>query len=526
MSKAFYITTPIYYVNDKPHIGHAYTTIACDVLARFKRLDGYDVKFLTGTDEHGQKVAKAAAEKGITPQELCDQNSQNFQDLAKTLGISNNDFIRTTQERHIKACQALWKRLEQAGEIKLGKYAGWYAVRDEAFYDEGELIKGHTGEKLAPTGAPVEWVEEESYFFPLSKWQKPLLDFYDANPDFIAPKSRFNEIYSFVKGGLNDLSISRTAFFWGVPVPGNPKHVMYVWIDALTNYISSLGYPDESGEMTKFWPKDDPVAMHVVGKDIIRFHCVYWPAFLMAAKLPLPKRVFAHGWWTVEGQKMSKSLGNAIDPNMLVEKYGLDQLRYFLMREIPFGNDGDFAEAAIAGRINGELANAFGNLAQRFLSFIAKNLEGVLPAPGALTEVDEVLLSGARNLLIKCREDLERQAFHDAIETMWVVVRAANGYVDVQAPWTLRKTDPARMNTVLYVLAEVVRHLAILMQPFTPASAAKMLDQLAVPEDARTFAHLGDGHALKGGTKLPTPTGVFPRYGDPKVGPKEGKGAP
>ena len=522
---AFYITTPIYYVNDKPHIGHAYTTIACDVLARFKRLDGYDVKFLTGTDEHGQKVAKAADDKGVTPQALCDANSQNFRDLTKTLNISNDDFIRTTEARHIKACQALWQRLEASGNIYLDKYAGWYAVRDEAFYDEGELTKGPNGEKLGPTGAPVEWVEEESLFFPLSKWQQPLLDFYDANPDFIGPKSRFNEVYSFVKGGLRDLSISRTAFSWGVPVPGHPRHVMYVWIDALTNYITALGYPDETGEMAKFWPRTNPIALHVVGKDIIRFHCVYWPAFLMAAKLPLPKRVFGQGWWTVEGQKMSKSLGNAIDPNALSEKYGVDPLRYFLLREIPYGNDGDFAEAAIAGRINSELANAFGNLAQRFLSFIAKNLEGVLPAPNELTAGDKDLLGASYGLLDQCREAIERQAFHDAIEAIWVVVRAANGYVDVQAPWALRKTDPARMNTVLYVLAEVVHHLAILIQPFTPAAAAKMLDQLAVPEGARSFAHLGEAHALKGGTALPTPTGVFPRYGDPKIGPKEGKGA-
>ena len=522
MSKAFYITTPIYYVNDKPHIGHAYTTIACDVLARFKRLDGYRVRFLTGTDEHGQKVAKAAADRGVTPQELCDQNSRIFRELAKTLNIANDDFIRTTEPRHIKSCQALWQRLEANGQIYLDKYAGWYATRDEAFYDDGELTKGPTGEKLAPTGAPVEWVEEESYFFPLSKWQKPLMDFYDANPDFIGPKSRFNEVYSFVKGGLKDLSISRTTFSWGVPVPGNPKHVMYVWIDALTNYITSLGFPDEAGEMASFWPKTNPVAMHVVGKDIIRFHCVYWPAFLMAAKLPLPKRVFAQGWWTVEGQKMSKSLGNAIDPNTLVEKYGLDQFRYFMLREVPYGNDGDFSEAAVPGRINGELANAFGNLAQRFLSFIAKNLEGVLPAPGAFADADQDLLRAGHGLLDQCREAMERQAFHDAIEAVWVVVRAANLYVDTQAPWSLRKTDPARMNTVLYVLAETVRHLAILMQPFVPASAAKMLDQLAVPATDRSFAHLGESHALQGGIVLPAPQGVFPRYGDPKI---VGKGA-
>ena len=511
MTKAFYITTPIYYVNDKPHIGHAYTTIACDVMARFKRLDGYDVKFLTGTDEHGQKVAKAAADRGISPQELCDQNSQNFRDLAKTLGISNDDFIRTTEERHKKACQALWQKLEAAGHIYLDKYAGWYAVRDEAFYDEGELTKGPNGEKLAPTGAPVEWVEEESYFFDLSKWREKLLALYDKHPGFIGPKSRFNEIYSFVKGELRDLSVSRTAFSWGVPVPGNSKHVMYVWIDALTNYITALGYPEQSADFTKYWSN----VMHVVGKDIIRFHCVYWPAFLMAADLPVPQRVFAHGWWTVEGQKMSKSLGNAIDPNMLVEKYGLDQLRYFLMREIPFGNDGDSSEAAIAGRINSELANEFGNLAQRFLSFIGKNLGGVLPAPGEFTAEDKDILGACDKLLDQCREAIDAQAFHQMIDAIWGVVRAGNLYVDKQAPWTLRKTDPARMNTVLYVLAEVTRHVGLLMQPFVPTAAAKVLDQLAVPADKRDFA--GIATKLKGGETLPTPTGVFPRYGDPKV---------
>lgn len=525
MTRAFYITTPIYYVNDKPHIGHAYTTIACDVMARFKRLDGYRVKFLTGTDEHGQKVAKAAADRGISPQELCDQNSQNFRDLAKTLGASNDDFIRTTEPRHVKACQALWNTLKKNGEIYLGKYEGWYAVRDEAFYDESELTKNAAGDRIAPSGAPVEWVKEESYFFPLSKWQERLLAFYDAHPDFIGPKSRFNEVYSFVKGGLMDLSISRTAFSWGIPVPDDAKHVMYVWIDALTNYITALGYPEDTEAFRTFWSAAESFAMHMVGKDIIRFHCVYWPAFLMAAGIPVPKRVFAHGWWTVEGQKMSKSLGNVVDPNEMVAKYGLDQVRYFLLREVPFGNDGDFSEAAIAGRINGELANEFGNLAQRFLSFIAKNLGGVLPAPGELTPEDRAMLTAADNLLVLCREAMEAQAFHDAIEAIWVVVRAANAYVDKQAPWALRKTDPNRMNTVLYVLAETVRHLAILMQPFVPASAGKLLDQLGVAADERSFAFLKPSHALKAGVALPAPQGVFPRYGDPKGGEGKGKGA-
>jgi methionyl-tRNA synthetase len=511
-----FITTPIYYVNDRPHIGHAYTTIACDVLARFKRLDGYDVKFLTGTDEHGQKIARVAQDKGVTPQALADQNSQNFRDLAKTLNASNDDFIRTTEDRHKRACQALWKRLEERGHIYLSKYSGWYAVRDEAFYDEGELTTTAEGAKLAPTGAPVEWVEEESYFFDLSKWQNKLLALYDGNPDFIGPKSRFNEVRSFVAGGLHDLSISRTTFSWGVPVPGNPKHVMYVWIDALTNYISALGYPEATPEMATLWP----TAIHTIGKDIIRFHAVYWPAFLMAADLPLPKRVYAHGWWTVEGQKMSKSLGNVVDPHEMVAKYGLDQFRYFLMREVPFGNDGDFSEAAMAQRINGELANELGNLAQRFLSFIGKNLGGVLPAPGALTTEDEVLLAHAAGMLEDCRKAFERQAYHEALEIIWKVVRDANAYVDKQAPWALRKTDPARMNTVLYVLAEAVRYIAILMQPFTPEAMAKLLDQLAVAPNARAFANLTSAHALKGDTALPPPQGVFPRYGDPKTGRK------
>ena len=525
MSRAFYITTPIYYVNDKPHIGHAYTTIACDVLARFKRLDGFRVKFLTGTDEHGQKVAKAAAEKGLTPQALCDLNSENFRALAKTLGATNDDFIRTTQPRHLRSCQALWEELKANGQIYLGKYEGWYAVRDEAFYDESELTTNAQGERVAPSGAPVEWVKEESYFFPLSKWQDKLLAFYDAHPDFIGPKTRFNEVYSFVKGGLLDLSISRTTFSWGIPVPGDPKHIMYVWIDALTNYITALGYPDKTEEFETFWAAPESYAMHMVGKDIIRFHCVYWPAFLMAANLPVPKHVFAHGWWTVEGQKMSKSLGNVVDPNDMVAKYGLDPVRYFLLREVPFGNDGDFSEAAMVARINGELANEFGNLAQRFLSFIAKNLGGVLPSPGELTTDDKALLAACDGLLAHCREAMDVQAFHDVLEAIWVVVRAANAYVDRQAPWALRKTDPARMNTVLYVLAETMRYLAILMQPFVPTAASKLLDQLGVAGDARNFAQLSPKHALGGGTQLPAPEGVFPRYGEGRGGEGKGKGA-
>ncbi len=513
MAKTFYITTPIYYVNDKPHIGHAYTTIACDVLARFKRLDGYQVKFLTGTDEHGQKVAKAAKDQGVEPLALCDRNSQTFRDLAVALNATNDDFIRTTEPRHIAACQDLWHKLDAAGQIELRSYKGWYAVRDEAFYTEDELTRGPKGERLAPTGAPVEEVEEENYFFKLSAWQDRLLKFYDDNPDFIAPKSRFNEVYSFVKGGLHDLSISRTTFSWGVPVPGNDRHIMYVWIDALTNYMTALGYPRTDGDYATYWP----AALHIIGKDIIRFHCVYWPAFLLAAGLQPPKRVFAHGWWTIEGEKMSKSLGNAIDPHDMIAKYGLDQIRYFLMREVPFGNDGDFAEAAISGRINGELANQLGNLAQRGLGFIAKNLGGVLPSPGTLSPEDHGILKGSYTLLESSRGPMDAQEIDKALGIIWNVVRAANVYVDGQAPWALKKTDPARMNTVLYVMAEVTRVLALIMQPFVPGSAAKMLDQLGVPTDARDFTHLGPTHALKGGTTLPTPTPVFPRWQPAKV---------
>jgi len=520
---AYYVTTPIYYVNDAPHIGHAYTTLACDVLARFKRLDGYHVKFLTGTDEHGQKVEKSAAAKGLDPSAFTDQVSRTFRDLAAALEFSNDDFIRTTEPRHATACQALWRRLVARDEIYLDKYAGWYAVRDEAFYAENELTVQPDGSRIAPTGAPVEWVEEPSYFFRLSNWADRLLAFYDANPDFIAPDSRRNEVISFVRSGLQDLSVSRTTFSWGVPVPDDPDHVMYVWFDALTNYVSALGYPEEGGDFATWWPAD----LHMVGKDILRFHAVFWPAFLMAAEVAPPKRVFAHGWWTNEGQKISKSLGNVIDPYDLVARYGLDQVRYFLLREVPFGNDGDFNHAAMVGRMNGELANDLGNLAQRVLSMVHKNCGAALPAPGEATDDDRALLGAAHGLLDQVRGHVDRQAFHDYLEAVWTVVRAANGYVDRQAPWALRKSDPARMATVLWVLAETVRHVAVLLQPVMPGSCAKVLDQLAVPAGARGFDALGPGGALAGGTPIGKPQGIFPRYveeEDAGAGAPAGKG--
>src|SRR5262245_35550885 len=508
-AERYYVTTPIYYVHDAPHIGHAYTTLACDALARFMRLDGRTVHFLTGTDEHGQKVEKSAAAAGISPQAFTDKVSQNFRDLARAMNFSNDDFIRTTEERHIKSCQELWRRLKERGEIYLGSYAGWYAVRDEAFYGEEELTLAPNGKRIAPSGAEVEWVEEPSYFFKLSEWGDRLLKFYEENPRFLAPESRRNEVIAFVKSGLRDLSVSRTTFNWGVPVPDDPAHVMYVWLDALTNYITAVGFPDEDAPLyKKFWPAD----LHMVGKDIVRFHTIYWPAFLMGAGLPPPRRVFAHGWWTNEGQKMSKSLGNVIDPHALIAKYGLDQVRYFLLREIPFGNDGDFSHRAMVHRMNGDLANDFGNLAQRVLSMINKNCSEQVPQPGAFTDADKRLLGSAHELLAKVRPLMAEQAFHRALEAIWQVVGDGNRYVDEQAPWALKKSDPARMATVLYVLAETVRHLAILVQPIMPDSMAEMLDQLAVPANARSFATLGEGGALKAGTPLPKPEGVFPRY--------------
>jgi methionyl-tRNA synthetase len=504
---AYYITTPIYYVNDSPHIGHAYTTLACDVLARFKRLDGFDVRFLTGTDEHGQKVEKSAAAAGIDPQAFTDRVSQNFRDLSALWKFTNDDFIRTTEERHKVACQALWRKLVDSGDIYLGSYAGWYAVRDEAYYAESELTDGPNGVKIAPSGAECEWVEEESYFFKLSEWGDRLLKFYDENPDFILPASRRNEVISFVKGGLKDLSISRTTFSWGIAVPDAPGHIMYVWLDALTNYITAVGYPDEESALFKaYWPAD----VHMVGKDILRFHAVYWPAFLMSAGVAPPKRVYAHGWWTNEGQKISKSLGNVIVPAELIATYGLDQVRYFLLREVPFGNDGDFSHKAMVGRMNYDLANQFGNLAQRTLSMIAKNCDGRVPQPQDLAPEDAELLKAATDLLGAVRSDMDQQQFHAALIKIWEVVSEANRYIDHAAPWTLKKTDPARMATVLYVLADTIRRLAILVQPVMPDATTAMLDQLAVAPEARGFDALES--RLQPGTPLPKPEGVFPRF--------------
>lgn len=505
---SFYITTAISYPNGKPHIGHAYELIATDALARFQRCDGKDVFFLTGTDEHGIKMLQTAKKEGISPRELADRNAAAFQRMAVALNASNDDFIRTTEERHYKASQAIWKAMANRGDIYKGGYAGWYSVRDEAYYGEEETEVREDGVRYGPQGTPVEWVEEESYFFRLSAYQDKLLELYESRPDFIGPAERRNEVASFVRSGLKDLSISRTTFDWGVPVPGDERHVMYVWVDALTNYITALGYPDENEAKWKFWPAD----AHIIGKDIVRFHAIYWPAFLISAGIELPKRVFGHGFLFNRGEKMSKSLGNVIDPFTMVEHYGLDQVRYFFLREVPFGQDGSYSHEAIVNRTNADLANDLGNLAQRSLSMIAKNCGGVVPARGELAEADKAILAQAVDALATARRTMAEQAIHQALAAIFGVVAEANRYFAGQEPWALKKTDPARMETVLWTTAEIIRRVGILCQPFIPGSAAKLLDLLAVGGDQRDFGHVDTLDALVPGTPLPAPQPVFPRY--------------
>jgi methionyl-tRNA synthetase len=511
-NKTFYTTTAISYPNGAPHIGHAYEALATDALARFKRLDGYDVMFLTGTDEHGQKILQTAQAQGVSPADLAEEMTGRFVDMVKALNCSNDDFIRTTEPRHQKTVQALWKRMQDNGDIYLGKYDGWYSVRDEAFYTEDETEQRNGKRFSIKTRTPLEWVEEESYFFKLSAYQDKLLAHYEAFPEFIGPAERRNEVVSFVKGGLNDLSISRTTFDWGVPVIGAPEHVTYVWLDALTNYLSATGWLNEKGDRAKFWPAD----LHIIGKDIIRFHAVYWPAFLMAGKVPLPKRVYAHGFLFNKGEKMSKSVGNVIDPFNLIKEFGVDQLRFFFLREVPFGKDGNYSHEAIVNRINADLANDIGNLAQRSLSMIAKNCDGKIPRCGELDSDDKAILAAAAALLETVREHHDRQAIHRALEAIWKVIGDANKYFAGQAPWALKKTDPERMGTVLYVTAELIRQFAILVQPYVPEGAGKMLDLLAIDADKRNFSDLAT--PLESGIDLPKPEGVFPRYVEDRQG--------
>lgn len=510
----YFITTPIFYPNGVPHIGHAYTAMVTDAIARFQRLDGFDVRFLTGTDEHGLKMQQTAIAEGLTPLALADRNSGRFRDMMTALNISYDDYIRTTEPRHERACQALWLAIEKSGDIYPAKYAGWYSVRQEAYFDEAETIVDADGIRREPLGSPVEWTEEETFFFRLSAYQDKLLDLYARVPDFVLPRERLNEVTSFVRGGLQDLSISRTTFDWGIEVPGHPSHVMYVWMDALTNYITAAGYPDVEGDdFRRYWPAN----LHVTGKDIVRFHAVYWPAFLMSAGVEVPKRVFSHGFLLNRGEKMSKSVGNVVDPFAMAAQYGVDQVRYFFMREVSFGQDGSYNHEAIVARINADLANDLGNLAQRSLSMIAKQLGGVLPEPGEFSDNDKAILAQADGMLELSRIAMATQQIHQWLHAVWAVVAEANRYFAGEAPWALAKTDPARQKTVLYVTAEVVRQIAILAQPAMPEASAKLLDSLGIPYDARNFAALGGAARIAAGTALPAPVGVFPRYVEPKV---------
>ena len=508
----FYITTAISYPNGVPHIGHAYEAIATDAMARFKRLDGYDVFFMTGTDEHGLKMQQSADKEGITAKELADRNSSAFQQMSRDLNISHDRFIRTTDKDHYAAAQAIWKRMEEKGDIYLSKYAGWYSVRDEAYYTEDETEVREDGVRYSKeTDTEVTWTEEESYFFRLSAYQDKLLALYESQPNFAAPQSKFNEVISFVKGGLEDLSISRTTFDWGVPVPGNPEHVMYVWVDALTNYLTGVGFPDTGSEsFRKYWPAD----VHVIGKDISRFHAIFWPAFLMSADLELPKRVMIHGFLHNKGVKMSKSLGNVVAPKEWADQYGLDSVRFFLLREVPFGGDGSYSHEAVVGRMNSDLANNLGNLAQRSLSMVAKNCGAAVPHPGEFTAEDRAILAAAGELLEISRKAYDVQDFHGALEATWKVLGDTNAYFAEQAPWVLRKTDVGRMNTVLYVTLEVLRIVAILIQPVMPDSAAKLLTVLGQDDgDARQFRAIAT--PLVPGTPLPAPAPIFPKYEEP-----------
>lgn len=505
---AFYITTAISYPNGPPHIGHAYEAIATDCIARFERLDGKDVFFLTGTDEHGLKMQKTAEQAGLDVRDLADRNSERFKEMTRVLNISQDDFIRTTEKRHHDACQELWQRMHDNGDIFLKNYGGWYSVRQEAFFKEAETELKNGIRYETQNGTPVEWAEEETYFFKLSAYADRLIEFYDANPDFILPLARRNEIISFVKRGLEDLSISRSSLDWGIPIPTAPDHVMYVWIDALTNYVTGTGFPNESDPRWKYWPAD----IHVIGKDITRFHAVYWPAFLMSAGLDLPRKIFGHGFILSHGSKMSKSTGNVVDPFHLAEIYGVDQTRYFFLREVTFGQDGNCSPELMTNRINADLANGLGNLAQRSLSMIAKSFGNELPTPDAFEPADEAILSAADGMYDRARAAMDRQEIRTYLDAVWATVDATNKYFATEKPFD-RALPRERKATILYVTAEVIRQIAILVQPAMPESSSKLLDLLAQTTEQRSFNNLGPGCRLAPGTELPLPHVIFPRLG-------------
>ena len=503
-NNSFFITTPIYYVNDAPHIGHAYTSIACDVLARFNRLNNKNTMFLTGTDEHGLKVEQAAKKKNMETKKFVDEMSVSFKKLTKKLNLSNDFFIRTTDIYHKKASQHIWNILKKNNQIYLDKYKGWYSVSDEAYFNDDEItIHEKTKKKIAPTGNEVQWVEEESYFFKLSKWQDKLLEYYKKNPDFIGPESRKNEVISFVKNGLNDLSISRTNFSWGIEVPHDKKHVMYVWLDALINYLSAIGFPDK--KYKKFWPAN----LHIIGKDIIRFHAVYWPAFLLAADIEPPKRIFAHGWWTNEGKKISKSLGNVIDPDAIIKEYGLDTLRFFLLREVPFGNDGDFSKKALERRINNDLANDLGNLVQRVLTIISKNLDGKLNKIKQIEKNDKKLFEYPEILLKVVEKNYERQELHKVIDNIWKLISEANKYVDESAPWKLIKDNKKRAGDVLNILVIIIAKIAIFLAPIMPETSENILNKLGLNINKLSMKNIKENNFINTNFRIEKPEILF-----------------
>ena len=475
--KNFYITTPIYYPSGKPHMGHAYSSIIADIFARFKRLEGYNVLFLTGTDEHGLKIQREAKKNNKDPKKFCDELSEKFKDLTKILNLSNDDFIRTTEKRHYKSVEEIWNRLVKSGDIYLDKYSGWYSISDEAYYDEDE-IETISGKKISKTsGSPVDWVEEESYFFRLSSWSEKLLNYYNENKDFILPISRRNEVINFVEKGLKDLSVSRTSFSWGIQVPKNKKHVIYVWLDALTNYISAINFPNTNDEIyKKFWPAD----VHIIGKDILRFHAVYWPAFLLAAKLPLPKRVFGHGWILSDDKKMSKSLGNILDPIEVIKNYGIDQLRYYLIKEVSLGNDGNISMENLKNCINNDLANNYGNLCQRVFSFIKKNCSNKIPKPNKLIELDNKLLNQLKNDIPNLVKLMNNQNLNEFIKLVVSYSFDANKYFNDSQPWTVKNSDPDRMKTILFTSCEQIKNISILLNSIIPISTEKVLETMNI----------------------------------------------